>query len=116
LQGWGTRSLLNIEVPITQLLKTRDPSQSRAFSMVRSTMRAITAAILGLGFLLATEANATEPRCVRPDQPLGTGNSMLTWRIPDDCPLTEGERQTKERCQSKPEGARPRGCWGYDLY
>jgi hypothetical protein len=79
-------------------------------------MRAITAAILGFGFLLATEANATDPQCVRPEQPPDTGNSMLTWRIPDDCPLTEDERQTKERCQSKPEGARSRGCWGYDLY
>ena len=79
-------------------------------------MRAITAAILGFGFLLATEANATDPHCVRPEQPSGTGNSMLTWRIPDDCPLTEGERRTKERCRSQPEGARPRGCWGYDLY
>ena len=33
------------------------------------------------------------------------GNSMLTWRIPDDCPLTEEERETKERCQIKPEGS-----------
>jgi hypothetical protein len=47
-------------------------------------MRAITAAILGFGFVLATEANATDPRCVWPEQPPGTGNSMLTWRIPDD--------------------------------
>lgn len=75
-------------------------------------MREITAAILGFGFLLATEAYATDPHCVRPEQPPGTGNSMLTWRIPDDCPLTEGERRTKERCRSQPEGARPRGCWG----
>ena len=80
------------------------------------TMRAITAAILGFGFLLATEANATDQHCVRPEQPPGTGNSMLTWRIPDDCPLIEEERRTKERCQSKPEGVRPRVCWGYDLY
>jgi hypothetical protein len=79
-------------------------------------MRAITAAIMGFGFLLATEANATDPHCVRPEQPPGTGNSMLTWRIPDDCPLTEEERETKERCQIKPEGARPRVCLGYDLY
>jgi hypothetical protein len=78
-------------------------------------MRAITAAIVVVGLLLATEANATDRHCVRPEQPPGT-NSMLTWHIPGDCPLTEGERQTKECCQSKPEGARPRVCWGYDLY
>ena len=41
---------------------------------------------------------------------------MLTWRIPDECPLIEEERETKERCQIKPEGVRPRVCWGYDLY
>jgi hypothetical protein len=58
-------------------------------------MRALTAAILGFGFLLA--ADATEQNCVRPEQPPGTGNSMLTWRIPDDCPLTEEERQTAYR-------------------
>ena len=58
-------------------------------------MRAITAAILGFGFPLA--ADATEQNCVRPEQPPGTGNSMLTWRIPDDCPLTEEERQTAYR-------------------
>jgi hypothetical protein len=44
-------------------------------------MRAITAAILGFGFLLATEANSTDAHCVRPEQPPGTGNSMLTWRM-----------------------------------
>jgi hypothetical protein len=77
-------------------------------------MRAITAAILGFGFLLA--ADATEQNCVRPEQPPGTGNSMLTWRIPDDCPLTEEERQTKEQCRIRPEGDRPQACWGYDLY
>ena len=79
-------------------------------------MRAIIAAIVGGRFLLATEANATDQHCVRPEQPPGTGNSMLTWRIPEDCPLTAGERETKERCQIKPEGTRPRVCWGYDLY
>ena len=63
-------------------------------------MRAITAAILGSGFLLATEAKATDMHCVRPEQPAGTGNSMLTWRIPDDCPLTEGERRTKDSAKA----------------
>jgi hypothetical protein len=86
------------------------------FRIVKSIMRTITGAIMGFGFLLTTEPHATDPHCVRPEQPPGTGNSMLTWRIPDDCPLTEGERETKERCQIKLEGARPRVCWGYDLY
>ena len=79
-------------------------------------MRAITAVIMGFGLLLTIEAHATDPHCVRPEQPSGTGNSMLTWRIPDDCPLTAEERETKERCQIKPEGDRPRVCWAYDLY
>jgi hypothetical protein len=79
-------------------------------------MRAITAVIIGFGFLLTIEEHADDPHCVRPEQPPGTGNSMLTWRIPDDCPLTAEERETKEWCQIKPEGDRPRVCWGYDLY
>jgi hypothetical protein len=86
------------------------------FSIVRGAIPTIIAVILALGFQFATEANANESHCVRPEQPPGTGNSMLTWRIPNDCPLTEGERQTKDWCQSEPEGDRPRACWGYDLY
>jgi hypothetical protein len=40
--------------------------------------------------------------------------SRIFWwgaRIPDDCPRTEEERQTKEQCRIRPEGDRPRGCW-----
>ena len=44
------------------------------------------AEIVGFGLLLATDANATDTHCVWPEQPPGTGNSMLTWRIPDVAP------------------------------
>jgi len=53
--------------------------------------------------------------CDPPKQPPGTGDSLATWQMPKDCPLTKDERATKERCKTLAAGDRPRVCWAYGL-
>ena len=52
--------------------------------------------------LLAVANTAAAGRCDRPEQPPGTGNSLLTWRIPKGCPLSAEERRTRDWCRTLP--------------
>jgi hypothetical protein len=75
-------------------------------------MKTITVLIAVL--TLSSSADASN-HCTPPRQPPGTGNSLMTWHIPKNCPLTPEQRAAKARCQAMPARDRPRSCWGYGL-
>ena len=55
-------------------------------------------AVLIAVLVLSSSADASN-HCTPPRQPPGTGNSLMTWHIPRDCPLTREQRAAKARCQ-----------------